>query len=228
MKKVILFIILIAPVISIAQESSRRVLLLKNNILPEYAASITVDPIRINQNTENSSAFCTLSFGAANLFVTPKDTIIKHKLLLYRTLVSSSNYMNGRWTSSSSMKITGFKVEDLNSYEFHHLMRELKPYVKDDKKALRLYRSSRVYQGIEKGSIYFNFGLILAGIYEIASGKAQDPDGLKPIFHLFYFGMGTYVVTNILHSLSLRKCIKVYNKNAGFGFVNGLEKIKNN
>jgi hypothetical protein len=227
MKKIILFIILIVPAISLAQESNCKRLSLKNDILHPCNSSINVDPIRINQNTENISAFCTSSLGANNLCVTPNDTIIKHKLILYRTLVSSSNYMNGRWSSSSYMKITGFNVEDLNSYKFSHLMRELKPYVKDDKTAFRLYRRSRAYAGISKGATYFCLASVLGGMFKILSGVNEMKE-LNLYTRSFMVGIGFMLASGVEHTYSLKKCIKVYNKNAGFGYVNGLEKVKKN
>jgi hypothetical protein len=130
--------------------------------------------------------------------------------------------MNGTVTGGGSgvPVISGFKVEDIDKYEFTHLMRELKPYVKDDKTAFSLYHTSRVFAGISKGATYYCLATVV-----FLAGKilgSADMKDLKPYTTVFLYGFYLDVATSLGHSWSLRKCIKVYNKNAGFGYVTGL------
>jgi hypothetical protein len=212
MKKTILFIIFLIPAITNAQGLINKRRTFSNDILQKTT------PITI---TQNISVFGKSTSSINNFYDTPNDTsLTKHKLILYKT--SSSSYNSATMSSTSSSKISGFSVDNgLNSYKFHHLMRELKPYVMDDSTTFRLYQRSRVYAGISKGATYFCFAAVLGGMLKILT--AVSPKDVQPYYMAMAGGVGLTLVTGFNCNLSLKKCIKVHNQNAGFGYVSGLE-----
>lgn len=184
------------------------------NAFAQNNVNFKMDPIGINSTVLKNSVFSVNTLCQFNSGLHPLDTIIKTnpKILLYKGLSRGGD-------GKAHFSIVGFKLEGKTPVEFHHVMRELKQYIKNDHKAFRLYRRARFYDVTSTVACAFIFIPLLA----LAASNPGIDASLGLPLGISAFSICTFAVTKIISNKSLRKSVKVYNQNAGYGYINGLE-----
>lgn len=145
----------------------------------------------------------------------PFDSIAeKPKITLY--------YMFG----TASPKIKGFMVDDLGVRKFGFMHKTLKAYIKNDPEALKNFNTHKQFYLATTFLRVFGVASFAPVFYLNAKSlnNGNSSIGSRIVFlSIPVFIFASSFIFDASSNIYLRKTVKVYNKNAGYGYFDGLE-----
>jgi hypothetical protein len=214
MKKTILLLIFIGISSCFAQVQSSHVYNITDRMVLSSILQLSSRPATLMFPETKNTEFRSIGFLQSNAELMPFDTIVKDKpkLALIRIAISGGD-------NRTVHNLDGFMVNK-EKVKFGFFYKNLKKYIYDDKDALMNFRAMRTSRYINNATSWISLGTFIPfGIMLINETRPGSFAMLGITSGLMFI---TAEITGMIARKKLRECVKVYNRNAGYGYINGL------